>query len=74
VASVLARVTAFVAQLDRRQAGRDILLISHGDVLQILLAGFAGLDPSRHRGLPQLATAEIRRLGPPPAGPPLARP
>jgi broad specificity phosphatase PhoE len=63
VASVLARAIALVAELDRRQAGRDILLVSHGDVLQILLAGFAGVDPARHRALPPLATAEIRPLG-----------
>jgi len=29
---------------------------------QILQAGFAGVDPSRHRRLPHLATAEIRQL------------
>ena len=42
--------------------GRDILLVSHGDTLQILEAGFLRLDPSRHRRLPQLDTAEIREL------------
>ncbi len=61
-AAVLDRVTAFVAQLERRHRGRDILLVSHGDTLQILQAGFLGVDPSRHRSLPHLATAEIRRL------------
>lgn len=61
-AAVLDRATAFVAELDRRHHGRDILLVSHGDILQILQAGFAGLDPSRHRTLPHLGTAEIRPL------------
>jgi broad specificity phosphatase PhoE len=61
-AAVLDRATAFIAQLERRHRGRDILLVSHGDPLQILQAGFAGVDPSRHRRLPHLATAEIRRL------------
>ena len=61
-AAVLDRATALVAQLERRYRGRDILLVSHGDTLQILQAGFAGLDPSRHRTVPNLATAEIRRL------------
>ena len=61
-AALLDRVTAFIAQLERRHHGRDILLVSHGDTLQILQAGFLGVDPSRHRSLPHLATAEIRRL------------
>lgn len=61
-AAVLDRSTAFVVELERRYSGRDILLVSHGDTLQILQAGFLRMDPSRHRRLPDLATAEIRRL------------
>ena len=61
-AAVLDRATAFIAQLERQHHGRDILLVSHGDTLQILQAGFSGVDPSRHRSLPHLATAEIRQL------------
>jgi glucosyl-3-phosphoglycerate phosphatase len=59
---VLDRATAFVVELERRYSGRDILLVSHGDTLQILQAGFLRIDPSRHRSLPDLATAEIRWL------------
>jgi probable phosphoglycerate mutase len=62
-AAVLDRATAFVADLERRFSGRDILLVSHGDTLQILQAGFLRRDPSAHRGVPHLETAEIRRLG-----------
>ncbi len=62
VGAVLDRVTAFIAELERTHRGREILLVSHGDTLQILLAGVAGVDPSRHRSLPHLATAEIRPL------------
>jgi glucosyl-3-phosphoglycerate phosphatase len=61
-AAVLDRATAFIAQLERRHCGRDILLVSHGDTLQVLQAGFSGVDPSRHRSVPHLATAEIRQL------------
>ena len=46
----------------RRHSGRDILLVSHGDTLQILQAGLARMDPAKHRHLPHLETAEIRRL------------
>jgi probable phosphoglycerate mutase len=61
-AAVLERTTALVAGLERRYRGRDVLLVSHGDTLQILQAGFLRLDPSRHRRVPHLETAEIRLL------------
>lgn len=61
-AGVLDRATALIAQLERHHCGRDILLVSHGDTLQILQAGFSGVDPSKHRLLPHLAMAEIRPL------------
>jgi len=61
-AAVLDRATAFIVELERRYSGRDILLVSHGDPLRILQAGFLRMNPSRHRSLPDLATAEIRRL------------
>ena len=61
-AAVLDRTTAFIAGLERCHSGRDILLVSHGDTLQILQAGFLRMDPARHRSLPQLSTAEIRQL------------
>ena len=62
VTAVLDRTTAFIVDLERRYSGRDILLVSHGDPLRILQAGFLRMNPSRHRSLPDLATAEIRRL------------
>jgi broad specificity phosphatase PhoE len=62
VAAVLDRMTAFVVDLDRRYSGRDIVLVSHGDALQILQAAFLRMSPTRHRSLPGLETAEIRRL------------
>jgi probable phosphoglycerate mutase len=61
-AAVLDRVTAFIADLERRYSGQDILLVSHGDTLQILQAGFLRADAARHRTLPHLDTAEIRQL------------
>ena len=61
-AAVLDRVSALVTELERRYAGRDILLVSHGDTLQILQAGFLRMDPAAHRRLPHLGIAEIRAL------------
>jgi broad specificity phosphatase PhoE len=61
-AAVLERMAALVARLEEQYAGAAILLVSHGDPLQILLAGLSGLGPARHRELPPLETAEIRPL------------
>jgi probable phosphoglycerate mutase len=61
--AVLARATAFIIALEQRYSGRDILLVSHGDTLQILQAGFLRMDPGQHRNLPPFEPAEIRRLG-----------
>jgi len=61
-AAVLDRATALVADLEGRYAGRDILMVSHGDTLQILQAGFLRMDPAAHRRLPPLRVAEIRAL------------
>jgi len=67
--AVLDRSTAFIVDLERRYSGRDILLFSHGDTLQILQAGFLRMNPSQHRSLPVLKNAEIRRLRLPARGP-----
>jgi len=69
-ADVLDRTTALVADLERRYSGRDILLVSHGDTLQILQAGFLRMDPAKHRSVPHLDTAQIRELRLAEASPP----
>jgi probable phosphoglycerate mutase len=61
-AAVLDRVTAFMVDLERHYSGREVLLVSHGDTLQILWAGLLRMNPSQHRSLPELRTAEIRQL------------
>jgi probable phosphoglycerate mutase len=63
--AVLDRLTAFIAGLEKEHAGQDILLVSHGDTLQILQAGCQHMNPGLHRHLPHLETAEIRRISPP---------
>jgi len=59
---VMARVTAVIADYENRYAATNILLVSHGDALQILQTAFARLDASSHRQLDHLHTAEIRQL------------
>lgn len=43
-------------------SGADVLLVSHGDVLQILQTYTGGTDPRLHRQLPHLNTGEVRQL------------
>ncbi len=60
--AVLARTTQLIRDLEATYAGRKILLISHGDALQILQTAFERIPPSHHRLLPHLETGTIRRL------------
>ena len=60
VNQVMSRVTELIVDLERRFADTGLLLVSHGDALQILQTAFAGCDASTHRQLQHLQTAEIR--------------
>jgi probable phosphoglycerate mutase len=62
IASVCGRIDRLLASLAAQHRGRTVILVSHGDVLQILLARAAGLDPHRHRELAHLGNAECRRV------------
>ena len=62
VSNVEQRVTSLVARLDRIYSGQTILLVSHGDPLQILQSAFKKMAASMHRTIPHLETAEIREL------------
>lgn len=62
VNQVMARVTQVVRDLEHSFRDLTILLVSHGDALQILQTAFAKRDGSVHRDLEHLHTAEIRRL------------
>lgn len=59
---VMTRVTGLIVDLEQRFVNASLLLVSHGDALQILQTAFAGCDASTHRQLQHLQTAEIRGL------------
>lgn len=63
---VAARTRALVESLigDPEGEASEIVLVAHGDVLQIMEAWMKGLDPSQHRSLPHLRNAELRPLTP----------
>lgn len=60
--AVMARATALVWRLEKIHKARTILLVAHGDVLQILQTAFLKQDATQHRSLAPLQTAEIREL------------
>lgn len=62
VHSVLKRTTSLILEIEKTYQNRDILLVAHGDTLQILQTGFQRVNPARHRSLPHLEVAEIRQL------------
>jgi probable phosphoglycerate mutase len=61
-AEVVARVTGLIHDLEGRYAGKNILLVSHGDALQILQTFFEDKPSAAHRGLRHLKVAEVRRV------------
>ena len=48
----------------------DVVVVSHGDCLQILQTFFLDLHPNDHRDVPHLQTGELRRLVENPPTPP----
>ncbi len=56
------RTASLIHDLEKRYQGKNILLVSHGDALQIMQTGFAKQSPATHRALKHLETAEIRKL------------
>jgi len=56
------RTTQLIMELEKKYTGKKILLVSHGDALQIMQTGFLGISPSKHRTVPHLNVAEIREL------------
>lgn len=64
VSAVAARVLEALADADDLAADAPVVLVAHGDVLQIALTLAAGADPHDHRAQPHLGNAELRLLGP----------
>eukprot|EP00730_Choanoeca_flexa_P015815 TRINITY_DN7345_c0_g1_i3.p1 TRINITY_DN7345_c0_g1~~TRINITY_DN7345_c0_g1_i3.p1 ORF type:complete len:323 (+),score=55.75 TRINITY_DN7345_c0_g1_i3:162-1130(+) len=62
VLSVIARTTQLVFELERTHVGKDIILVAHGDVLQILQTWFVDADPRHHRQFPGLKTGDARQV------------
>lgn len=60
--AVLKRILSLIKCLEESYQNACILLVSHGDVLQILQTAFENVSTASHRQLPPLGIAEIREL------------
>jgi len=60
--SVAQRMLAVMNRFEAAQVGATVVLVSHGDPLQVLEAVLAGLPSHRHRERPHLGNAELRLL------------
>lgn len=54
------RILSFISGMEDQFAGKDILIVSHGDILQIALTWPEAAAPKDHRSQNHLKTAEIR--------------
>lgn len=63
VDAVFKRVLLCLGEIEENFDGKNILMVSHGDTLQILSAYFKGWPPYRHREVEHLGVAEIRKVG-----------
>jgi len=62
VMSVLMRTSKLVKQLEETYTNKNIILVSHGDPLRILLTMFTHVDPGQHASIRHFNNAEIREL------------
>ncbi|RXJ70610.1 histidine phosphatase family protein [Veronia nyctiphanis] len=60
--NVCSRAVSLLNELEKKYHDKVILLVAHGDTLQILQTAFHDIDPGQHRSLPHHETGEIKRL------------
>ena len=62
VYSVFERTKKVIDSLEQECSGKVILLVTHGDTMQILSCLFMGYPPEEHRSLPSPKNACLRHL------------
>ncbi|QNI04446.1 histidine phosphatase family protein [Halomonas sp. SH5A2] len=63
VSTVAKRMRAVIDEWEQKTSGETIVLVSHGDPLQILLTALAGKPLSQHREQAALIPASITQVG-----------
>ncbi len=61
---VVWRIRELINECEFAETGGTLLLVSHGDTLQITQALFQGIPVNRHRDLHHLENGELRELAP----------
>eukprot|EP00461_Guttulinopsis_vulgaris_P001497 UN01497 len=62
IQSVVDRTVEFILELDRTWKNKFIILVSHGDVCQIVQSVLSAIDPCQHRSLPHMENCDVREL------------
>lgn len=62
VADLAARIMALLRELETEARGRTVLLVAHGDPLQVLRAVLSGHGPGAHRHSDHWKPGEVARL------------
>lgn len=62
IQNVVSRTTELILDLENTWSDKIIILVSHGDVAQILLSVCAAIDPRFHRSLPHMENCDVREL------------
>jgi len=62
VENVYKRVVDLIRSIEKIQEKMYVILVSHGDALQILQCYFHNQNPYLHRSLPHLETCELRKF------------
>ncbi|WP_325894696.1 histidine phosphatase family protein [Grimontia sp. NTOU-MAR1] len=60
--SVRERSVSLITDLETQYENKVILLVAHGDILQIMKSAFHGIEPGQHRSLPHHETGEMKLL------------
>jgi probable phosphoglycerate mutase len=60
--AVRLRMQEVIESLEEQYAARNIILVSHGDPLMILMTCFKDIPAARHRSITYIDTGEMRRL------------
>jgi len=62
VHQTLTRIMQFIEETENQNNGKVIIIVSHGDICQIMQTWFEGVDPKYHHHLPYIQNAEVRDL------------
>ena len=62
IQSVVSRTTHLILELEQIWRDKIIVLVSHGDVCQIIQSVFSCIDPRHHRSIPHMNNAELREV------------